>query len=71
MRKLAEIWLVPFIILVFILDVVIANVSPTFASGWFALPFTAMNLLAGIGSCFVLWDCGKSVLRKHNRRKVV
>jgi hypothetical protein len=64
-------WLMPFIIFVFIVDVVIANVFPTFASGWFAVPFMFMNLLASVGSCIVLWDSGKSILRKHNRRKIV
>lgn len=69
MQKLIETWLVPFIILVFVTDVVIANVSPTVINGWFIIPFVAMNLLAGIGSCFALYDSALSMLRK--RRKVI
>ena len=69
MEEFIETWLVPFIMLVFVSDVVIANISPTIVNSWLIIPFVALNLLAGIGSCFALYDSAQSMLQK--RRKVI
>ncbi len=68
-KTVAQLFALPLIILTVIVDILVANLSPTLAL-WGSILFVALNILAGIGSCFVLYEAGKTSLNNHARRKV-